>query len=161
MNSGKLFTQALGLLPPWYVERIEFKTDSKGSIIKNRNTLNRKLIETYPALATSVRLQELFDDFFEFSDQEKAAAFLANWCDLAEESKILPMMKLAATIKSHWSGIINYVQAKIYKGILESTNSKIQLAKRRARGYRNKPNLINMIYFIAGESEFDYPHYST
>jgi len=30
MNSGQLFTQALGLLPPWYVERIEFKNDSKG-----------------------------------------------------------------------------------------------------------------------------------
>ncbi|MCD4693677.1 MAG: ISL3 family transposase, partial [Calditrichales bacterium] len=31
MNSAQLFTQALGLLPPWYVERIKFNKDSKGS----------------------------------------------------------------------------------------------------------------------------------
>ncbi len=130
-------------------------------LTKKQKYVRQELMETFPALANTVRLQELFDDFFEFSDQEKAVAFLAYWCDLAEESKILPMMKLAATIKGHWSGIINYVQAKISNSILESINSKIQLAKRRARGYRNKQNFINMIYFIAGKLEFDYPHYST
>ncbi|MBD3374860.1 ISL3 family transposase, partial [candidate division KSB1 bacterium] len=41
---------------------------------------------------------------------------------------------------------------------LEGINSKIQLAKARARGYRNIENFINMIYFIAGDLEFDYPH---
>ncbi|MDP2302121.1 MAG: transposase, partial [Ignavibacteria bacterium] len=39
----------------------------------------------------------------------------------------------------------------------ESINSKIQLAKRRARGFRNTTNFINMIYFIAGKLKFDYP----
>ena len=36
-------------------------------------------------------------------------------------------------------------------------NSKIQLAKRRARGYRNINNFINMIYFLCGKLKFDYP----
>ena len=31
MNSAQLFTQALGLLPSWYVERIEFGKNSNGS----------------------------------------------------------------------------------------------------------------------------------
>jgi transposase len=35
-------------------------------------------------------------------------------------------------------------------GLLESTNSLIQAAKRRARGYRSKPKMIT-IYFIAGK----------
>jgi len=60
-------------------------------------------------------------------------------------------MKFAATLKAHWSGIINYVHAKIFNGILEGINSKTQLAKRRVRGYRNTQNFINMIYFIAGK----------
>ena len=30
MNSAHLFTQALGLLPPWYVEKIEFSKVLKG-----------------------------------------------------------------------------------------------------------------------------------
>lgn len=35
-------------------------------------------------------------------------------------------------------------------GILEGTASLIQAAKRKARGYRTKRNLITMIYLIAG-----------
>ncbi|HHT30190.1 MAG TPA: transposase, partial [Petrimonas mucosa] len=37
--------------------------------------------------------------------------------------------------------------------------SKIQLAKKRARGYRNSRNFINMIYFTCGKLKFDYPQY--
>jgi len=65
------------------------------------------------------------------------------------------------TVKAHWSGLINYIDAQIANGLLEGINSKIQLAKRRARGYRNIPNFINMVYFIAGKLKFNYPHYST
>ncbi len=140
----------------------------KYTFLKSARNLNKKqkhakleLMEAYPALGETVRLQELFDDFFEFSDKDEAAAFLAYWCDLARESKIQPMIKFASVIKSHWTGVINYVQAKISNGILEGINSKIQLAKSRARGYRNTQNLINMVYFIAGKLKFDYPHYST
>ncbi|MCF6320028.1 MAG: transposase, partial [Proteobacteria bacterium] len=38
---------------------------------------------------------------------------------------------------------------------------KIQLAKRRARGYRNIENFKNMIYFLCGKLKFDYPLYFT
>lgn len=46
----------------------------------------------------------------------------------------------------------------ISNGILEGINSKIQLAKRRDRGYTNIENFISMIYFIAGKLKVDYPH---
>lgn len=118
-------------------------------------------IESFPKLGESVRLVELFDDFFEFDDKEQAAGYLAYWCDLVEESQLFPFQKVARTMKSHWTGIINYADAKISNGILEGINSKIQLAKRRARGFRNSQNLINMIYFIAGKLDFDYPRIST
>jgi len=140
----------------------------KYTFLKNEKNLSIKqkhakiqFIEDYPALGETVRLQELFEDFFGFCDKEEAAAFLAYWCDLAQDSKILPLMKFTAMIKSHWTGVINYVQAKISNGVLEGINSKIQLAKNRARGYRNTHNLINMVYFIAGKLKFDYPQYST
>jgi len=80
---------------------------------------------------------------------------------MAYESKIQPFIKFANTLKSHWSGIVNYIKTRITNGILESINAKIQLAKKRARGFRNIKNLINMTYFIAGKLKFDYPRYST
>jgi transposase len=66
-------------------------------------------------------------------------------------------MHFAKTVKAHWSGIIHFVESHITNGILEGINSKVQLAKRRARGYRNTENFINMIYFLCGKTKFDYP----
>ncbi len=119
------------------------------------------LLEYYPKLGEGYRLKELFKDFWEIEDKEEAEGYLSFWCDLAEESGIQPFIKVSKTIKAHWSGIINYIQSRINNGILEGLNSKIQLAKKRARGFRNTQNFINMIYFICGKLKFDYPRYLT
>jgi transposase len=60
-----------------------------------------------------------------------------------------------------YAGIVHFVTSRISNGILEGINSKIQLAKRRARGYRNVNNFIYMIYFLCGKLKFDYPLYFT
>ena len=119
------------------------------------------LLEYYPKLGEGYRLKLLFNDFWDIKDKEEAESYLAFWCDLADESGIFPFQKVVKTIKAHWSGIINYIESRINNGILEGLNSKIQLAKKRARGYRNTTNFINMIYFNCGKLKFDYPLYLT
>ena len=119
------------------------------------------LLEYYPLLGEGYRLKQLFAEFWELRDREAAESYLAYWCDIADESGIQPFRKAANTIRAHWSGIINYIESRINNGILEGLNSKIQLAKKRARGYRNTKNFINMIYFTCGKLKFDYPLYST
>jgi transposase len=116
-------------------------------------------LSSYPKLGEGYRLKELFNDFWEIKDVDKAAGYLSYWCDMVEDSMIQPFIKAAGTIKGHWSGIINYCKSRLNNGILEGINSKIQLAKKRARGYRNTTNFINMIYFVAGKLKFDYPLY--
>ncbi len=83
--------------------------------------------------------------------------FLRCWGD---NSNLAPFVNVSKTIKNHWQGIVNFTKSKINNGILEGINSKIQLAKKRARGYRNIKNFINMIYFVAGKLKFNYPQYS-
>jgi transposase len=117
-----------------------------------------ELTELFPRLGEGVRFVELFDDFYTFKDNEQAAGYLAWWCDHVDDSDIFAFKKFVKTVKAHWSGIITWYDHKISNGLLEGINSKIQLAKARARGYRNIENFINMIYFIAGDLEFDYPH---
>ena len=90
-----------------------------------------------------------------------ATKFINLWFKEVQESHIEPFMKFFKTVKSHLSGIINFVETRITNAILESTNNKIQHAKRRARGYRNTDNFINMIYFLCGKLKFDYPLYSS
>ncbi len=141
---------------------------TKYIFLKNQKNLTSKqrslkfdLIESFPKLGEGVRLVELFDDFFSFNDKEQASAYLAYWCDMAEESGIKPFQECIKTLQSHWVGIINYAENKLTTGFLEGLNSKIQLAKRRARGFRNINNFINMIYFLTADLEYDYPHDST
>ncbi len=151
------------------LERAEFAMlkGHKYTFLKKDKDLNKTqkqakydLLTLYPVLADAFRLKELFSEFWTFDTTEEAGSFLAYWCDLVEDSKIQPFIKAAKTLLAHWTGIVNYANSKLNNGILEGINSKIQLAKKRARGYRKIDNFINMIYFIAGKLKFDYPLYS-
>lgn len=138
----------------------------KYTLLKNKlspRLQNEKelLLEYYPRLGEGYRLKQLFSEFWEIKEKEEAESYLAYWCDIVDESAIQPFIRAANTIRAHWSGIINYIESRINNGILEGLNSKIQLAKKRARGYRNTTNFINMIYFTCGKLKFDYPLYST
>lgn len=138
----------------------------KYTFLKNKLTVKIQeerdfLMEMYPKLGEGYRLVQLFKDFWDIKDKEEAEGYLAFWCDIAKESKIFPFQKAVKTIQAHWSGITNYIVSRINNGILEGLNSKIQLAKKRARGFRNINNFINMIYFTCGKLKFNYPLYLT
>lgn len=152
------------------LERLEFAMlkGHKYTFLKQDKDLTEKgkeakyaILNLYPVMADAYRLKEMFNEFWDFKTIEEAGGFLAYWCDLVEESGIQPFKKAANTLLAHWTGIVNYAKSRITNGILEGINSKIQLAKKRARGYRNVNNFINMIYFIAGKLKFDYPLYFT
>jgi transposase len=151
------------------LERKEFAMlkGYKYTFLKNDRNLSEKakedkynILTLLPSIANAYRLKELFAEFWTFDNKQEAGAYLSYWCDLAEDSKIYPFIKAANTLKAHWFGLVNYSETNLNNGILEGINSKIQLAKKRARGYRNINNFINMIYFIAGKLKFDYPLYA-
>lgn len=72
--------------------------------------------------------------------------YLMQWCREVENAKIPVFIKLAKTVRAHLVRDLHFVTSRITNGILEGINCKIQLAKRRARGYRNINDFINMIY---------------
>lgn len=140
----------------------------KYTFLKNKENLSTKkrkaldeMITLYPTLGAAYRLKELFNDLWTMPDKAAASAFLKDWCAQVEKTKIGAFQKFANTVRAHWSGIIHFVESNITNAILESINSKIQLAKRRARGFRNINNYINMIYFLCGKLTFAYPRYFT
>ena len=128
---------------------------------KNLTEEKRKELEYlnmhYPNLDDAYRLKEMFLDIFQIKDSAEAKLHLTSWCDLVMESGIQPFIKFVSLVRGHWSGIVNYFDTKLTNGILEGINSKIQLAKRRARGFRNIKNFINMIILICGKIKFNYP----
>jgi transposase len=151
-------------------ERKEHSTlkGHKYTFLRNHDHLSDKrkqqldeMITLYPTLGAAYRLKTLFNDLWTMPDKNMADAFLTHWCEQVKQAGIAPFDKFSKTVKGHWWGIIEFVQSHITNGILEGINSKIQLAKRRARGYRNINNYINMIYFLCGKLNFSYPRYFT
>ena len=126
---------------------------------KKRNELEY-ITMLYPNLGDAYRLKEMFLDVFDIQDRDQAKGYMRFWCDLVIESGIQPFIKFVNLIKTHWFGIVNYFESRLTNGILEGINSKIQLAKRRARGFKKTTNFINMIFFTSAKLKFAYPHNS-
>jgi len=148
-------------------EKLEYENrGNKYTFLKNPENLNDKqrtalpiLLSIYPTLGEAYRLKILFNELWSAPDKATAETFLQHWCEAAQASGINAMMRFAKTVKAHWSGIIEFAASNITNGVLEGINSKVQLAKRNARGFRNIDNFINMIYFMCGKLKLDYPRY--
>ena len=122
------------------------------------------LLLTYPLLGRAYSLKEGLVDILNAatSKAEEAWGNFLKWMDMAEQTKLEPFKKLIATFKAHLFGIKTFFeQGNVTNGVLESLNSKVQLAKRRARGYTNVSNFMDMVYYINGGNCFRYPHEST
>lgn len=64
-------------------------------------------------------------------------------------------MAFAGMMGKHWEGVLRWHWTRINNGVLEGGNSFVQAA---AGGYRNRKNLIAVIYLIAGRLDFSPTH---
>jgi len=74
----------------------------------------------------------------------------ATWYRWARRSRLEPMRKVAAMLKRHWANIRTYFTHRITNAGAEALNAKIQSAKRRACGFRNRERFRTAIYFHCG-----------
>jgi transposase len=65
------------------------------------------------------------------------------------------MKKVAGLLKRRFENIIAYLTHPITNATSESINAKIQWVKYTARGFRDKQNFINAIYFHCGGLDLD------
>jgi transposase len=73
-----------------------------------------------------------------------------GWLRWAAHSRQEPIRKVVAMIREHLWGILNAIVLRVHNAGAESINSRIQLVKYRARGFRNMRRFINAIYFHLG-----------
>ena len=74
-----------------------------------------------------------------------------RWCRGAARSRLSPIVKVQAMIRSHLEGIVNAIEHQVSNARAEGINSRIQWVKRMARGYRNTERFRNAIYFHLGK----------
>lgn len=80
----------------------------------------------------------------------EAAAEFRKWYNWAIRSGLEPIKRAARLMKGHLYGILRYAEHRYTNAKSEGMNSRIQLLKHRARGYRNRENFRNAILFHCG-----------
>jgi transposase len=163
----KLLNEAMDTLRKLEQKECSLLKGNKYLFLKNWDNLTDKrrlelgnLMDVYPTIGHAYRLKVVFNEIWQMPDRESAEAHLKDWMQEVEKTAIQPFMQFAKTVKAHWSGIVRFFDSHLTNGVLEGMNHKIQLAKRRARGYRNTQNLINIAYFLCGKLDFSYPRWA-
>ncbi len=72
------------------------------------------------------------------------------WHNWAVRSRLRPMIEVGRMLKRRFENIISYLRHRVTNAASESINAKIQWVKYTARGFRNKQNFANAIYFHCG-----------
>lgn len=127
--------------------------------LKNPENLKARQMEALSMLrkrnsktARAYQMKLTFQDIFEsLKEPEMAETAIRKWLSWAVRSRLLPIKSFAKTVKNHFNGIMRYFHSRLTSGIVEGINSRIQEAKRRAKGFRNIDNFITIIYLIVGK----------
>jgi transposase len=89
-------------------------------------------------LATAYYLKEDLRQIWSQPNKRTARRVLRDWRARARASGIRMLLQMADTLESYQEGILAYYDYPISTGPLEGTNTKIQVMKRQAYGFRDR-----------------------
>ena len=98
-------------------------------------------------------VRENFQRFWLFSSKTAARAFFRRWLKKAKACGLPPVTKVATMLEKHLPGLLNYITHQITNAVTEGFNSKIQMIKSCARGFRSFENYRIAILFHCGKLE--------
>ena len=106
---------------------------------EGRNELDRLLaaLQLNQPLAIASYLKEDLRQIWSQPNQRSARRVLRDWLARARASGMGMLVKFADTLEEYQEGVLNYYDYPISTGPLEGTNTKIQLMKRQAYGFRD------------------------
>jgi transposase len=129
-------------VPEWRREEFDMKKNSK--------------LKTARAWA----IKEMLRAFWTYIYPACAARFFKAWYFWATHSRLVPIIKAANTLKDHLANLMTYFKHHITNATSEGINSKIQMIKLMACGYRNRKHYRAVIYFHCGGLDL-YPRAAT
>ncbi len=98
-------------------------------------------------------LKESFQALWTYTSAHWAQWYLRKWCYRAARSKLDPIKKFVKSVRKHEKLIINYFRARkrLSSGIVEGLNRNVNLATRKAYGYRTFDALQVALYHTLGD----------
>jgi transposase len=132
-------------------------TGTKYDWLRNPAAMDREQKQEFAKLrdselrtARAWALKETAMTLYNYVYEKPARKHFQWWYSWAVRSRLEPMKKVAGMLKRRFENIITYLRHHITNATSESLNAKIQWVKYTARGFRNKQNFINAIYFHCG-----------
>ena len=118
-----------------------------------RKELRKTLCKEHKILGRALALREYFQEMWKYADADLAREHFESWYSWARRCRIEPFKQLAKRLRNHLEGILAYYDNWTTSAMIECLNGKLQLARKRACGYRNVENFKVIAYWIAGGIE--------
>lgn len=99
--------------------------------LDNALAMNKPLSQAY-------YLKEQLREIWTQVNKNNAEMVLLDWVKQAQESKVPQLVKMAATVMAHRTGILAWYDCHISTGKVEGINNKIKVLKRAAYGFRDE-----------------------
>ena len=135
---------ALGKAPEHLTEKQELRVQM---IAENNNRLYR-----------AYRMKEMLRLLLKIKDVDEAETELKRWLWWASHSRIPAFKELYAKIKRHKDHILNAIRLGMSNARIEATNNKIKLIVRKAYGFRNIQNMLDMVYLVCSDLRVPLPN---
>jgi transposase len=95
-------------------------------------------------------IKEAIREFWGYRYAKCAEKYFKAWYFWATHSRLTPVIEAAKTLKRHLANLLTYCKHRITNATCEGINSKIQMIKLMACGYRNREHYKAAIYFHCG-----------
>jgi len=165
----KLLNEAIDIIRREEVKHEPCLKKNRYTFLKNRENHTKKEAARFAEISLSklnlktmrsYRIRESFQEIYKSETVEEFAFLLKKWYFWATHSRLTPIIQAAKTIKSHFEGIIKWMESKINNGILEGFNSIVQAAKAKARGFKTFDCFRTIIFLLIGKLDFRVINYS-
>ena len=117
-------------------------------LTENQRAKVAVIAENNKRLYRAYRMKEMLRLLLKIRDVEEAATELKRWLWWTGHSRIKAFKELYLKIKRHREHILNAIRFGMSNARIEATNNKIKLIVRKAYGFRNIQNMLDMVYLV-------------
>ena len=115
------------------------------NLTSNQAARLEMIANTNPRLFRGYKLKEQLRLALKYPDLKEAKAELKSFFWKATHSRIQVFKELAYKIRRHEKHILNTIETQLSNARVEAINNKIKLFLRKAYGFRNIQNMLDMI----------------
>ena len=127
-------------------------------LTENQQTRIAMIAENNSRLYRAYRMKETLRLLLRIKDVKEEEAELGRWLWWASHSRIPAFKELYKKIKRHKGHILNTIRLGMSNARIEATNNKIKLIIRKAYGFRNIQNMLDMVYLVCSDLRVPLPN---